>query len=63
MLRDYNIIRTSTKMGIVILVNSRLCYLTSVLGTEHNHTDQFFWKDQIIGDHDKYDASPSGHTV
>jgi len=50
---------TVTKVGI-LPVTSRLHYLTSVLATEHNHTDQFFWKGQIIGDHDIYDKFSKG---
>jgi len=60
MVGDYNIICTFTKVGILILCYIRFHYLTSVLATEHNHTDQFFWKDQIIGDHDKYDKFSKG---
>ena len=49
-------------MGILILVKSD-SVTVPLLGTEHNDTDQFFWKDQIIGDHDKHGAGPSGRAV
>jgi len=60
MVGDYNIVCTFTKVGILILCYVRFHYLTSVLATEHNHTDQFSWKEQIIGDHDKYDKFSKG---